>query len=295
MNAINPYIIKCTYINADNCPPPNVTYEERIVKWHELEIILWGEGYIITEGIKIPVKKGDLLFRNPGITVQGISPYHCYLVVFDIVYNKNRESLYLDTNWFNQQSGSKTSIPFDLPYCISVQQLTRYELLFRLIYSQYITSGQTNQFYLKTYLMQLLMLADSEWSHSKMLQHPSRSIRANYAKVMEIKNYIDSHTTDRIKLDDLAVYVDLSRNFLCKIFKEILGCSIIEYVNLCKINRVKKELLDTHKSIKEICIDFGFENEPYFYSLFKKLEGIRPSEYRENNKHLFQYKSKSNI
>lgn len=290
LNDINPYTIKCSYVNKDNCPPPGSLYEKRRVKWYELELILWGEGYIITEGKKLPASKGDLFFRHPGMEVQGVCPYYCYLVVFDIL---DRRSLYADPDCYNssdmdnspyEKFASEHFPDYDFPDVINLHQSPRFEILFRNIYEAYINNGRKNQFFLKTYLMQILMDAYMEWTRVKALQNPSRSKLLNYSKVMSVKKHIEANFTSRIKLDELAQIAGVSPNFLCKAFKDITNVNVIEFVNECRVNLAKKDLIETNKTIKEISFDCGFANDTYFYTIFKKKESISPAEYREKHR-----------
>jgi len=300
LNDIFPFVITSNYTNENNCPPSGTSYEERKVKWYELELILWGEGYIITDDTKLPVRKGDLLFRRPGMKVQGIPPYYCYLIVFDLVYSPQKESDYAGANCLNntlEPFNDTTACPseYDLPNVMSFPQISRLEDLFRNLYQHYINDNRESQFHLRTYLMQILMFTYTEWVKVRVLQNPSRSIFTNYPKIIEVKKYIDDNfKKNRISLQELADVVGLSPNFLCNIFKRIVGVNIIEYINDCKINVAKKALIDTNKCIKEILVDLGFENDTYFYTLFKKYESLSPTEYREYHRQKVHIKCEAN-
>jgi len=290
LNDIFPHIITCTYNNENNCPPRGTSYEERRVKWYELELILWGEGYIITEGTKINVRKGDILFRRPGMTVQGIPPYYCYLIVFDLVYSAEKGSSYAEPDCLNNiiEVADTSACPseYDLPDVMNFSQISRLEDLYRNLYQHYINDSPKSQFYLRTYLMQILMYTYTEWMKVRVLQNPSRSVLTNFPKILEVKKYIDNNISNRINLQDLADVASLSPNFLCNIFKRIVGVNIIEYINDYKINSAKKALMDTNKCVKEILFDLGFENDTYFFTLFKKKEGLSPLEYRERHRQI---------
>ncbi len=290
LDDIFPKVISCNHTNESNCPPYGTLYEERKVKWYELELILWGEGYIITEGAKLAVKKGDLLFRRPGMKVQGIPPYYCYLIVFDFVYSSEKESEYAEPDCLNDINGTFSTLTcpteYDLPYIINFPQDSMLEDIFRNLYQYYLYDSLKSQFYLRTFLMQILMHTYSEWTKSRVLQCPSRSLLTNYPKVMDVKKYIDNNLQKSISLQELSEVAELSPNFLCNIFKRILGVNVTDYVNNCKINRAKKSLIDTNKSIKEIAVDLGFENDTYFYTLFKKKENISPLQYRERHRQI---------
>lgn len=61
------------------------TYGKRTVRHYELEYIVSSQdGYIVTDSIPVPVSKGDLLFRYPGMEVEGIGIYHSCFIEFDL-------------------------------------------------------------------------------------------------------------------------------------------------------------------------------------------------------------------
>src|SRR5659263_22916 len=188
INDINPYIIRCGTVNGSNCPSPGTQYEERRVRWYELELILWGEGFIVTDGKKIATTAGNLFFRKPGMVVQGNAPYHCCIIVFDIHKDTCRYPLYSDYDCFNgchveshdyEWFAKENFSDFDIPPVMTVQHIMKFEELFSQIFNCFIEYGANGQFFLKTYLMQLLMLSLMEWETVKILQNPSRSIQSN--------------------------------------------------------------------------------------------------------------------
>jgi AraC-like DNA-binding protein len=294
---INPYIINCGIINKMNCPPDGTIYDERVVKWFEIELIFWGDGYIYTEGTKIKTELGDLFFRTPGMVVQGVSPYHCCLIVFDMFYDRNKADLYKDPNTLNAgiptseslslKSSESEFLGFSLPYVLKTIQFGKFEELFLALYNGFVNCKAEKQFYLKTFLMQILLTAYNEWISRRVLHENNHSNILNYTKIMAAKKHIDQNICTRISLSELGNIAELSPNFLCKVFKNIIGVTPIEYVNNTKIIFAKRFLIESNKSIKEIAYECGFENDSYFYTLFKKTEGISPSAYREKQRIIF--------
>ncbi len=61
------------------------------------------------------------------------------------------------------------------------------------------------------------------------------------------------------------------------------GQPITDYVHEVRVNKSKKLLLVTHSSILDISIQVGFSNHAYFCHTFKKLTGMTPSEFRQQN------------
>ena len=61
--------------------------------------------------------------------------------------------------------------------------------------------------------------------------------------------------------------------YLGKIFKNYTGRTVIEYINIAKLNKVRELMQDRGLSLKEAGEQTGFENEHYLSRLYKKLMG----------------------
>lgn len=97
--------------------------------------------------------------------------------------------------------------------------------------------------------------------------------------------YIRDHLTEKLSLDQAAEQVYLSKSYFCRIIKEELGCTFTEYVNRIRIERSKTLLRTTNRSIAEIALAVGFDDQSYFTRIFKKQLGIAPGKYREHREH----------
>lgn len=293
--SINPYILHCGYISKETCPPPGTDYNQRRVKWHEIELITWGDGKIITEGIPIPTIKGNIFFRSPGMTVQGFSPYYCYLIVFDISYDASKIDAYRDFKNLMNDTGQKHTFEregnfngLNFPDVFKTQRFDRFIELFKSIYNEHVCHGKASVLYTKTLLMKLLMEAYDEYTSEASLVNARRSIQLNYPKIMAAKEYIDANPGMWFSLEDLASYAGLSRTFFCRIFKDIVGFTPVDYINTQKINAAKRLLIETNCSIKVIAFELGFENDTYFYSMFKSKTGLTPLDYRQKHRSAYQ-------
>ena len=286
---MNPYIIFCKAVRRENCPQAGTSYKKRRVRWYELEFIVDGSGYIETNGIRLQAESGTLFFRKPGDIVQGFLPYYGYMIIFDMFYAREKEEAYLDPDFkgYNalerEAEAERAGESFaEIPSYITGLKIADYEERFEDIFHQYTLSGRQDQIYLKAMLYGILMKVLRDYEILRYMQNPSRSVKGNYKKVLKVKNYILDNVSTRFTLTDLARLSDLSPNFLCKIFKSVMGVNLFEYINAQKLDLVKKQLIDTDRSIKEIYFDCGFENESYFYRLFKKSVGKSPQQFRED-------------
>lgn len=94
-------------------------------------------------------------------------------------------------------------------------------------------------------------------------------------------DYLDSHLTEPLFLEEMARYVRVNKYYLCHLFKEKTGTTIIQYRNSKRIHRAKLLLKDSGKTITEIACEVGFVDGSEFVEWFKRLEDILPSEYRK--------------
>ncbi len=96
-----------------------------------------------------------------------------------------------------------------------------------------------------------------------------------------LSEYIETHYAGDIRMEDLCQIAHVSPQHICRIFRECTGMSSIEYIQKCRIEHAKELLISTTHSISCICRWCGFENENYFWKIFKKIEKTTPGEYRK--------------
>lgn len=99
--------------------------------------------------------------------------------------------------------------------------------------------------------------------------------------VTKAKHYIEENYQKDISLDDVSRLVDISPYYFSKLFKQEAGKNFIEYLTEVRMHHAKEFLHNANYSIKEICIMSGYSDPNYFSRIFKKYEGVTPSEYRE--------------
>ena len=69
---------------------------------------------------------------------------------------------------------------------------------------------------------------------------------------------------------------------MSKSFKRIMGISLVDYINSMKIEK-SKEMMETDPSLRiaDIALSLGFSNIYYFSKVFRKMEGVPPTEYQK--------------
>ncbi len=99
--------------------------------------------------------------------------------------------------------------------------------------------------------------------------------------VQEVMDYIDKNYADEnLSLNLLASHVNFSPNHLSMIFSQQTGQTFIKYLTDYRMNKAKELLRCTNKKSSEVSFDVGYKDPHYFSYLFKKTQGMTPTQYR---------------
>jgi len=91
--------------------------------------------------------------------------------------------------------------------------------------------------------------------------------------------YIREHYEENISLNDIAGVVGVSLQYFSKIFKDETGKNYVEWLNRFRIEKAKELMNETGLTIKEVCFKVGYNDPNYFSRIFKKYEGVAPTDY----------------
>ncbi|MBO5060532.1 MAG: response regulator [Clostridia bacterium] len=105
----------------------------------------------------------------------------------------------------------------------------------------------------------------------------------NFRRILE---EIDRHYTENIQLTKLAEQFYCSSAYLSRMFKKYVGMNYVDYITKKRIEKAKEMLKRQDMSIDEIMIAVGWQDPKHFRAMFKKQEGISPSEFRRRNQKL---------
>ncbi|MEL6721236.1 MAG: helix-turn-helix domain-containing protein [Bacteroidota bacterium] len=96
-------------------------------------------------------------------------------------------------------------------------------------------------------------------------------------------HYINNHLAHKITVEQLAKISKLGTTTFFKRFKNSIGLSPVEYILNERIKQSKILMLKNQLGLKEIAYRCGFNSYEYFCNSFKKIENMRPKDYRRNN------------
>lgn len=250
----------------------------------EVAIITAGEGLHILNGKSATVRKGDILFIQPG--VQHAYDHTETLALLNIIYDSRQLPFPLiDGNelpFFNlffspgatpPQAQSPTPIlhldpETDLPKVLACAETLNHELT---------TSSPANMLFsiVRFLKMMLTMLRCA----TPTVQTQKNSDAYNLGAALKFIN--DNFTTD-LRCEELAKMSFCSlRTFEYK-FKKLTGYTPGNYILRKRIALASSLLLSPERSISQISGECGFFNCSHFTQQFRRITGMTPREYRYN-------------
>ena len=242
---------------------PHVSQREDLVSFLCF-IVLSGEGELSYEEQTYQLSEGDCVFidcrkaysHSTSDNLWSLQWCHFYAPSLPAVYAKYKE-----------RGGRRVFHPDDLASFTSI--LT--DLYDLASSSDYIRDMRINE----SLSALLTLFMEQSW-------HPeSKTVSRKRLELVEIKNYLDEHYTEKIVLDDLSEKYYINKYYLTKIFKETYGSTINGYIIAKRITRAKQLLRFTDMTVDEIGAAVGMGDANYFSRTFRKVEGISPREYRK--------------
>ena len=169
----------------------------------------------------------------------------------------------------------------------------RLKVLEFVLWSEHIAyekGGMTYQLDVRSdYLPGIMSMEDPErlrlWFTDKIAE-ACRNIQSKRSEksgsvIEEAMRYIRENYNRDISLDEVSREVNISPYYFSKLFKQETGGNFIEYLTEVRLRNARELLKDSGLSIKEICAESGYSDPNYFSRIFKKYEGVTPSELRE--------------
>jgi two-component system response regulator YesN len=108
-------------------------------------------------------------------------------------------------------------------------------------------------------------------------------IKEDYSPVIgAVLTYINNNYGSDISLASLSVQFNMSKSYLCKLFKNKTGENVNDYIQKIRIGKAKKLLAQGDLIVNEIASRVGYENTSYFIKIFKQNTGMTPYDYKKS-------------
>ena len=108
------------------------------------------------------------------------------------------------------------------------------------------------------------------------------AIKKNSTILAEITDYLSENVENKVTFRDVVKKFNLSPSVKKKIFREQVGCGVMDYFTRLKIDRAKEMIREEKYNFTEISERLEFNNSQYFTTVFKRVSGMTPSEYAKS-------------
>lgn len=250
--------------------------------WHTaLEIISPVEGgYTVTiRDTKYELSPGDIIMIPPGElhSIQAPKEGERFVFLFDLSsFGSLRGFSGIQSILASPQHIKRSTYPniYD----------DVYQILIRMR-NEYFNKNEFSELSIYALLLNLFVkLGTNHLNNINMFPNMRVYKQKEYTdKFTSVMDYIDSHYTEDLNLDDIADSIGFSKYHFSRLFKQYTGYTFCAYITHRRI-KVAEELLEQPElSITEIALQSGFPSISTFNRVFKQMKNCTPSEYREKN------------
>lgn len=245
-----------------------------------------GTLYISQNNVNYELKPDTFVLLLPGYEHFGYQPsdamlsyYWCHFTLDEQVYKllsyheMNQYTCIMD-NELIKDDALNTYI---LPECGSILSSDRTRVFFRQLLD--LSNTHCYSAYMCDYALSLLAMEITETFLSDNKAR-NKELTKTHCTIPEIMEWIRINYDKRLTVNQVAQTFNYNPDYLSNTFKKVTGVSLSKYINKMKISIAKKLLFNSGLSIREIAYKSGFDDEKYFMKLFKQLEDVTPSQYR---------------
>ncbi len=237
----------------------------------EILYILRGDGIFEINGVPYPVRSGDLVIYNSDAvhheSFQFPPPPVYGLEATDIQVEGLPPNFLIPSN-------ACPVIPLG-------EHASAFRQLFRSIYEhsskQTPIASMTCQY---LFLALLCMLHELMSGGIAVPAHAKEESKANRLG-RQIQIYVDEHALEALSVQSVAEHFDISSAYLFRLFKQVTGTSLMQYIIQRRIGEAQTLLLITDLSITEVSKRVGYDNLSHFVKMFTQNVGMSPRKYRK--------------
>ena len=116
---------------------------------------------------------------------------------------------------------------------------------------------------------------------SEVDESPTQIAEGSAKSYMNIASFLSENIDKNLCIYDISKALNMSESNIKKIFKKYSGLGIINYFNTIKIKKAQS-LLKGGMSVREAAEKVGFSDQNYFSTVFKRITGVSPKNYKTN-------------
>lgn len=244
---------------------PHKSERSGLASWL-LFIVLSGFGKLVYDGTAYGLAVGDCVFIDCRKAYCHETGSDLWTLQWCHFYGPNMKAIYRK---YQERGGKPVFRP---------EQLKQYKTILDELYTIASSADYVRDMRLHEKLSSLLiLLMEDAWDEDKNVP----SSETTTTDIQEIKEYLDTNYKEKVTLDSLADSFYINKSYMQNLFKDRYGSTINAYMNQVRITYVKQQLRFTDKTIEVLAEELHID-PPYLSRMFKKIEGISPSVFRQS-------------
>lgn len=254
----------------------------------EICYVAKGKGYHCVNNENYAVKPGDMFFidHNDEHTFyykgNEQEHIHTYNIAFNpVILDPNLLTANSFKELFSFYGGDNDGKGINTVKYISFQgpELLEIDKIIKKMYIEYILKHTMYTNIITCGLIEIISVI-VRYAENEAGQYTKRSIHTGQI-INRVIRFLEDNYNKPVSLDDIASDNYISKSHLCRIFKQFTGMTIFDYIIKIRINNARMLIRNTDKKLDDIGRVVGFYDYKSFFSAFKKIIGISPSEYRK--------------
>lgn len=164
------------------------------------------------------------------------------------------------------------------------------EVIFLTGHAKFSYATDAIRLEVKDYLLKPVKEEDLKNAILRVLSKQSDTMTNQYSVenskmlILKAQDYIKEHCDEDLTREKVAKKFFFQPNYFSNMFSKVTKMSFREYLNLCRMEKAKKLLLYSNKSISQIAVETGYSTTAYFIKQFKEKYGITPKKYRSQER-----------
>lgn len=244
----------------------------------EFLIMKKGNGKMYIDGEEYDIGEGDVVFINSEELHVGIKADEEETEFFAVVFAPEMFGSFGDDIIMNKYVLPVMNKRVKLPVMYSDSTVWKRRMLDMLdeIHTVYSMAEEGAELKIKSLLMQIWQICFSRGKHNAE-DNASDPTLENIKKVLV---FIQEEYASPLSLEDMAAKVNMSREYFCRRFSELMHMPPFEYLLRVRIENSCRLLNGTDMAIGEAATKCGFNSFSYFSKIFRRVAGCTPREYR---------------
>lgn len=234
------------------------------MNWHEnleIQYIISGEGYVLLNGEKINVTKGDIIIANSNVIhyigSETKLEYSCIII---------------DSSFCKNAGIDHTALYF----CEHIKDKETEELYKKILNIYLEKQSETKLARMQVAVLNLLI----ELRQNYIKQEKQNTVKRENFKIVENSiDFIHKNYNKKLTLDYIAQNIYCNKYSLSRNFKAVTSVTVVDYINFYRCTKASS-LISEGMSVSAAAEKCGFNNIPFFTKTFKKYMGKLPKEYK---------------